>query len=95
MYQETVTLTVSAEHRGRETEAVDNTGVDIGLESISPGLMRVHFNGQLDAPDEPTHVCITLGNGLTYYGPIAGGEANAEGGWLTFECDMIDPSQLG
>ncbi|MDU9416340.1 hypothetical protein [Pseudomonas sp. zfem005] len=94
MYQDTVTLTVSAEHHGRENEAVDNAAVDVGLETVTSGVMKVHFNGQLAAPDEPTHVCITLDNGLSYYGPITGGDANAEGGWLSFECDMLDPEML-
>lgn len=31
MYRDTVTLTVSAEQRGRESEAVDNPNVAIGL----------------------------------------------------------------
>ncbi|MDW3716143.1 MULTISPECIES: hypothetical protein [Pseudomonas] len=94
MYQDTATLTVSAEHFGREAEAVDNPRVDIGLETVSPGVMKVHFKGQLAAPDEPTHVCITLDIGLTYYGPITGGDAGVEGGWLSFECDMLDPDLL-
>ncbi|MNZ34633.1 hypothetical protein D3C78_520140 [compost metagenome] len=94
MYQDTATVTVSAEHWGREAEAVDNSGVNVSLETLSPGVFKAHFNGQLDAPEEPTHVCITLSNGLAYYGPITGGEARPEGGWLSFECDMVEPELL-
>ncbi len=39
MYRDTVTLTVSAEQRGRESEAVDNPNVAIGLESVEPGVL--------------------------------------------------------
>lgn len=35
MYRDTVTLTVSAEQRGRESEAVDNPNVAIGLKASS------------------------------------------------------------
>ena len=43
MYRDTVTLTVSAEQRGRESEAVDNPNVAIGLESVEPGVLKLHF----------------------------------------------------
>ena len=46
MYRDTVTLTVSAEQRGRESEAVDNPNVAIGLESVEPGVLKLHFEGQ-------------------------------------------------
>lgn len=57
MYRDTVTLTVSAEQRGRESEAVDNPNVAIGLESVEPGVLKLHFEGQLDAPENATHIC--------------------------------------
>lgn len=88
MYRDTVTLTVSAEQRGRESEAVDNPNVAIGLESVEPGVLKLHFEGQLDAPD------FSLTIGLTYYGPILDGAASENGGWMTFESDMLDPAQL-
>lgn len=94
MYQDTATITISAE-RGEEAEAIDNEKVAIGLETVTEGVMKVHFSGKLAAPDEPTHVCVTLNNGLSYHGPIARGEATPDGGWMTFECDMPDPSLLG
>ncbi|EMI6701565.1 hypothetical protein [Pseudomonas aeruginosa] len=94
MYRDTVTLTVSAEQRGRESEAVDNPNVAIGLESVEPGVLKLHFEGQLDAPENATHICFSLTIGLTYYGPILGGAASENGGWMTFESDMLDPAQL-
>lgn len=60
MYRDTVTLTVSAEQRGRESEAVDNPNVAIGLESVEPGVLKLHFEGQLDAPENATHICFSL-----------------------------------
>ncbi len=68
MYRDTVTLTVSAEQRGRESEAVDNPNVAIGLESVEPGVLKLHFEGQLDARENATHICFSLTIGLTYYG---------------------------
>lgn len=59
MYRDTVTLTVSAEQRGRESEAVDNPNVAIGLESVEPGVLKLHFEGQLDAPENATHICFS------------------------------------
>ncbi|MBG4784763.1 hypothetical protein I5F75_27800 [Pseudomonas aeruginosa] len=94
MYRDTVTLTVSAEQRGRESEAVDNPNVAIGLESVEPGVLKLHFEGQLDAPENATHICFSLTIGLTYYGPILDGAASETGGWMTFESDMLDPAQL-
>ncbi|RMS46843.1 hypothetical protein ALP65_03172 [Pseudomonas aeruginosa] len=94
MYRDTVTLTVSAEQRGRESEAVDNPNVAIGLESVEPGVLKLHFEGQLDAPENATHICFSLTIGLTYYGPILDGAASENGGWMTFESDMLDPAQL-
>ncbi|MEE3635815.1 hypothetical protein CYD26_00865 [Pseudomonas sp. FFUP_PS_473] len=94
MYQDTATVTVSAEQSAGEVEAVDNENVAIGLEAVTDNLKKVHFTGQLAAPDAPTHVCITLKNGLSYYGPIVNGHAEPNGGWLAFECDMIDPQLL-
>ncbi|MCY1403094.1 hypothetical protein D3C76_382770 [compost metagenome] len=94
MYQDIATVTVSAEG-GEEAEAVDNKDVAIGLEEVTENVKKVHFKGQLAAPEAPTHVCVTLSNGLSYYGPIARGEANPDGGWMTFECDMVDPALLG
>ncbi|MCO3441753.1 hypothetical protein FA179_20630 [Pseudomonas aeruginosa] len=94
MYRDTVTLTVSAEQRGRESEAVDNPNVAIGLESGEPGVLKLHFEGQLDAPENATHICFSLTIGLTYYGPILDGAASENGGWMTFESDMLDPAQL-
>ena len=91
----TATVTVSAEQWGREAEAVDNTAISIGLKTLEPGVFELSFDGQLDAPEEATHVCVTLDNGLTYYGPITGGKADPQGGWLSFECDMIEPELLG
>lgn len=90
MSQEIATVTVSAEHWGREAEAVDNACVAISLSAPEEGVIEVRFKGQLDAPEEPTHVCVTLDNGLSYYGEIQGGEANEEGGWLRFEGELID-----
>ena len=89
MYRDTVTLTVSAEQRGRESEAVDNPNVAIGLESVEPGVLKLHFEGQLDAPENATHICFSL-----TYGPILDGAASENGGWMTFESDMLDPAQL-
>ncbi|MCY1398616.1 hypothetical protein D9M71_136510 [compost metagenome] len=93
MYQDIATITVSAERLG-EAEAVDNEKVAISLEEMTEGVLKVHFTGKLAAPQEPTHVCVTLSGGLSYYGPIARGEANPDGGWMTFECDMPHPSKL-
>ncbi|MFZ5959135.1 hypothetical protein ACA097_00330 [Pseudomonas sp. QL9] len=91
----TATVTVSAEHWGRETEAVDNPAIDVGLRTLSPGVFELSFNGQLAAPEEATHVCVTLDNGLAYYGPIVDGQADPKGGWLSFESDMVEPELLG
>lgn len=90
MKQEIATVTVSAEHWGREAEAVDNARVTISLSAPEEGVIELRFKGQLDAPDEPTHVCVTLENGLSYYGEIKGGEANEEGGSILFEGELID-----
>ncbi|MDF3935797.1 hypothetical protein [Pseudomonas citronellolis] len=90
----TATVTVSAEHWGRETEAVDNPGIRVELRSLEPGLMELGFSGQLAAPEEPTHVCVSLDNGLNYYGPITGGSADENGGRMSFECDMVEPELL-
>ncbi|MHC6226380.1 hypothetical protein ACYU03_16670 [Pseudomonas sp. X10] len=95
MYQYTATVTVSAEERGGEVEAVENTAVRIGLEAVTESLKKVHFVGSLAAPDGATHICVTLENGLTYYGPIVNGHAELEGGWIAFECDMLTPQELG
>ncbi|SDH83720.1 hypothetical protein [Pseudomonas panipatensis] len=89
------TVTVSAEHWGREAEAVDNTGIAVELKTLSPGLLQLSFQGQLAGPEEPTHVCVSLDNGLNYYGPIVDGEANEAGGRLSFESDMVEPELLG
>ncbi|AGI25570.1 hypothetical protein ACYCAX_12715 [Pseudomonas sp. MT3] len=90
MSQAFVTVTVSAEHWGRETEAVDNPRVSASLSAPEPGIIKLSFDGQLDAPEEPTHVCVTLENGLSYYGEIKDGAANETGGWLTFDGELID-----
>ncbi|MEE9100477.1 hypothetical protein [Pseudomonas nitroreducens] len=90
MSQALLTVTVSAEHWGRETEAVDNARVPASLSAPEPGIIKLSFDGQLDAPEEPTHVCVTLDNGLSYYGEIRDGAANEKGGWLTFEGELID-----
>jgi hypothetical protein len=95
MYQDTATVTVSAERPGEETEAVDNERVSVGLETMAEGVMKVHFDGQLAAPEGATHVCVTLSMGLSYYGPINRGEASPTGGWFTFDCDTPDPATLG
>ncbi|MEG6650403.1 hypothetical protein V1969_32415, partial [Pseudomonas aeruginosa] len=82
---------VSAEHRGRESVAVDNPTVAIGLDSVEPGVLKLHFEGQLDAPENATHFCFSLTFGLTYYGPILVCAASLIGGCMTFESDLLDP----
>jgi len=94
-FQYTATITVSAESRGGEAEAVENAAVRIGLEAVTETLKKVHFIGTLAAPDAATHICVTLENGLTYYGPIVNGHAELEGGWIAFESDMLTPQELG
>ena len=57
---------------------MDNPNVAIGLESVEPGVLKLHFEGQLDAPENATHICFSLTIGLTYYGPILDGAASGE-----------------
>ncbi|MCO7514934.1 hypothetical protein NJF44_02765 [Pseudomonas guariconensis] len=94
-YPYIATVTVSSETRGGEAEAVENPAVRVGLEAVSETLKKVHFVGTLAAPDNATHICVTLENGLTYYGPIVNGHAELEGGWIAFESDMLTPQELG
>ncbi|KAF1067189.1 MAG: hypothetical protein GAK45_01732 [Pseudomonas citronellolis] len=84
------TVTVSTELRGGEAEAIDNAKVSVELSGPEDGVIEVRFAGQLDAPQDPTHVCVTLPNGLSFYGAILGGEANSQGGWLRFEGQWFD-----
>ncbi|NIF30209.1 hypothetical protein F3J44_28135 [Pantoea sp. Tr-811] len=95
-YPCTATVTISAEDRGGDTEASENPGMRVGLEAVTETLKKVHFVGTLAAPEKPaTHICVTLENGLTYYGPIVNGHAELEGGWIAFESDMLTPEELG
>lgn len=94
MHKYTSTITISAEQRA-DTEAVENSGVQVSLEAVSETLKKVHFNGTLAAPENPTHICVTLDNGLTYYGEILNGHAELEYGWIAFESDMLTPEELG
>lgn len=94
MYNHTATVTVSNEGSG-EVEAVENLDQRVGLEAVTEALKKVHFVGTLAAPDKATHICVTLENGLTYYGPIVNGHAELEGGWIAFENDMLTPQELG
>lgn len=94
MYNYTATVTVSNEGSG-EVEAVENLNQRVGLEAVTETLKKVHFIGTLAAPDKATHICVTLENGLTYYGPIVNGHAELEGGWIAFENDMLTPQELG
>lgn len=94
MYNHTATVTVSNEGSG-EVEAVENLDQRVGLEAVTETLKKVHFVGTLAAPDKATHICVTLENGLTYYGPIVNGHAELEGGWIAFENDMLTPQELG
>ncbi|MDF2490013.1 MAG: hypothetical protein K0S77_2635 [Pseudomonas sp.] len=94
MYNHTATVTVSNEGSG-EVEAVENLNQRVGLEAVTETLKKVHFIGTLAAPDKATHICVTLENGLTYYGPIVNGHAELEGGWIAFENDMLTPEELG
>jgi hypothetical protein len=91
----TATVTISAESHGGEVEAVENTAMRIGLEAVTETLKKAHFIGTLAAPDGATHICVTLENGLSYYGPIVNGHAELEGGWIAFESDMLTPQELG
>lgn len=95
MYQDTATVTVSAEYAGKETEAVDNANVLIGLKVDGETRFTVEFNGKLDAPQDATHICVTLSNGLSYHGEITDGRADEVGGYIAFDCDGIDPALLG
>lgn len=94
MKKYTATVTVSAE-QSDDVEAVENTGVEISLEAVSDSNKKVHFKGTLAGPEKATHVCVTLDNGLTWYGPIVNGHAELEYGWLVFESDMLTPEELG
>lgn len=94
MQKYTAIVTISAEQRD-DVEPVENTGVQISLEAVSETLKKLHFIGTLAAPENPTHVCVTLENGLTYYGEIVNGHAELEYGWLAFESDMLTPEELG
>ncbi|MFW3895043.1 hypothetical protein [Pseudomonas putida] len=94
MQKYTSTVTISAEQRD-DVEATENTGVQVSLEAVSEKLKKVHFNGTLAAPENPTHICVTLDNGLTYYGEILNGHAELEYGWIAFESDMLTPEELG
>lgn len=94
MYNYTATVTISND-MDDDVEAVENPAIRIGLEAVSETLKKVHFIGTLAAPDGPTHICVTLDNGLSYYGPIVNGHAELEGGWLAFENDMPTPDELG
>jgi hypothetical protein len=95
-YPYIATVTISAEDRGGDTEASENPSMRVGLEAVTETLKKVHFVGTLAAPEKPaTHICVTLENGLTYYGPIVNGHAELEGGWIAFESDMLTPQELG
>ena len=95
-YPYIATITVSAEDRGGDAEASENPNMRVGLEAVTETLKKVHFVGTLAAPEKnATHICVTLENGLTYYGPIVNGHAELEGGWIAFESDMLTPQELG
>lgn len=94
MYNYTATVTVSND-MDDDVEAVENVAIRIGLEGVTETLKKVHFVGTLAAPDKASHICVTLDNGLSYYGPIVNGHAELEGGWIAFECDMPTPQELG
>lgn len=94
MYNYTATVTISND-LDDDVEAVENPSIRVGLEAVSETLKKVHFVGTLAAPDGATHICVTLENGLTYYGPIVNGHAELEGGWIAFESDMLTPQELG
>ncbi|WP_028693705.1 hypothetical protein [Pseudomonas cremoricolorata] len=94
-YPYTATITVSTENFGGDVEATENPGIRVGLEAVTETLKKVHFVHTLAAPDGATHICVTLDNGLSYYGPIVNGHAELEGGWIAFECDMLTPQELG
>jgi len=90
------TITVSSEDRGGDTEASENVNMRVGIEAVTETLKKVHFVAALAAPEKPaTHICVTLENGLVYYGPIVNGHAELEGGWIAFESDMLTPQELG
>ena len=94
MYNYTATVTISND-MDDNVEAVENVAIRVGLEAVTETLKKVHFVGTLAAPDAPTHICVTLDNGLSYYGPLVNGHAELEGGWLAFESDMLTPQELG
>jgi len=94
-YPYTATITVSTENYAGDVEASENPNVRVGLEAVTETLKKVHFVNTLAAPQTPTHICVTLENGLAYYGPIVNGHAELEGGWIAFECDMLTPEELG
>ncbi|MHA6159330.1 hypothetical protein ACX3X6_00240 [Pseudomonas sichuanensis] len=95
-YPYIATVTVSAEDRGGDTEASENTNMRVGLEAVTEVLKKVHFVDTLAAPEkDATHICVTLENGLSYYGLIVNGHAELEGGWIAFENDMLTPEELG
>lgn len=95
-YPYTATVTISSEERNVDVEAVENVNMRVGLEAVTEVLKKVHFVGTLAAPEKSaTHICVTLQNGLSYYGPIVNGHAELEGGWIAFECDMPTPEELG
>lgn len=94
MYNYTATVTISAEQRD-DVEAVENAGVALALETLSDSTKKVSFKGALAAPENPTHICITLESGLTYYGEIVNGQAEPEQGWIAFVSDMPTPDELG
>lgn len=96
LYPYTGTVTISSEERNVDVEAVENVNMRVGLEAVTEVLKKVHFVGTLAAPEKSaTHICVTLVNGLSYYGPIVNGHAELEGGWIAFECDMPTPEELG
>ena len=95
-YPYTATVTISAEDRGGDAEASENTAMRVGLEAVTETLKKVHFVGTLAAPEKPdTHICVPLANGLTYYGPIVNGHAQLAGGWIAFASDMLTPDAPG
>ncbi|CAK9888867.1 MULTISPECIES: hypothetical protein [Pseudomonas] len=94
MYNYTATVTVSDDQHD-DVEAVENVAIRVGLEAVTESLKKVHFVGTLAAPSKSTHLCVTLENGLSYYGPIVNGHAELEGGWIAFESDMLTPEELG
>ena len=94
MQKYTATVTISAEQRD-DVEAVENAGVQVWFEAVGDTSRKVHFSGTLAAPENPTHICVTLDSGLTYYGEILNGHAELEYGWIVFESDMLTPEELG